>query len=71
MASTMVVYGAWALQSIASCITNNLEKEKHMCLISEKDKEPSMLYYFKDATFNVDNVCCVFLLGEVLAGFIF
>lgn len=52
-------------------LTNNLGKEKHMCLISEKDKEPSMLYYFKDATFNVDNVCCIFLLGEVLAGFIF
>lgn len=42
-----------------------------MCLISEKDKEPSMLYYFKDATFNVDNVCRVCLLGEELAGFIF
>lgn len=42
-----------------------------MCLISEKDKEPSMLYYFKDATFKVHNVCRVFLLGEVLAGFIF
>lgn len=40
-------------------------------LDSEKDKEPSMLYYFKDAPFIVDNVCRIFLLGEVLAGFIF
>ena len=56
---------------MGNCFINNLEKEKHMCLISEKDKEPSMLYYFKDATFNVDNVCRVCLLGEELAGFIF
>lgn len=41
-----------------------------MCLTSEKYKEESISYCFKDAAFSVNDVQGMFFLGELLAAFI-